>query len=138
MKRSESNNVEKNTLFNFIRHNLNFLSTFPISREEYTSIGAVTEFKHSAEIGRAFRGENALLWMKSWGPTWGMLASRFALVFVDNHDNQRGHGAGGSTILTYKQRREYIMANAFMLAHPYGMPRVMSSFDFNSPSQGNP
>lgn len=106
------------------------------SREEYTFLGAVTEFKFSAEIGRAFRGQNGLLWMKSWGPAWGMLASRFALVFVDNHDNQRGHGAGGSTVLTYKQRREYVMASAFMLAHPYGTPRIMSSFDFNSSSQG--
>lgn len=99
-------------------------------------MGAVTEFKFSAEIGRAFRKQNELKWLKSWGPDWGLLASRYALVFVDNHDNQRGHGAGGSTILTYKQRREYVMATAFMLAHPYGTPRVMSSFDFSTSSQG--
>lgn len=105
-------------------------------REEYTFLGAVTEFKFSTEIGRAFSGQNDLQWLKTWGPAWGMLAPRFALVFVDNHDNQRGHGGGGSTILTYKQRREYVMANAFMLAHPYGTPRVMSSFDFVSESQG--
>lgn len=30
------------------------------------------------------------------------------------------------------------MAVAFMLAHPYGKPRVMSSFAFNDPSQGPP
>lgn len=99
-------------------------------------MGAVTEFKFSAEIGRAFRRQNELKWLKSWGPEWGLLASRYALVFIDNHDNQRGHGSGGSTILTYKQRREYIMATAFMLAHPYGTPRVMSSFDFITSSQG--
>lgn len=30
------------------------------------------------------------------------------------------------------------MAVAFMLAHPYGHPRVMSSFAFSDPSQGPP
>lgn len=30
------------------------------------------------------------------------------------------------------------MAVAFMLAHPYGRPRVMSSFAFSDPSQGPP
>jgi alpha-amylase len=30
------------------------------------------------------------------------------------------------------------MAVAFLLAHPYGYPRVMSSFDFNDSDQGPP
>lgn len=30
------------------------------------------------------------------------------------------------------------MASAFMLAHPYGIVRIMSSFDFNDPDQGPP
>lgn len=51
-----------------------------------------------------------------------------ALVFVDNHDNQRGHGAGGASIVTFWDSRLYKMAVGFMLAHPYGFPRVMSSF----------
>ena len=37
----------------------------------------------------------------------GMLPSNDALVFVDNHDNQRGHGAGGELILTLYEPREY-------------------------------
>lgn len=59
-----------------------------------------------------------------------------AVVFVDNHDNQRGHGAGGDSILTYKVSKNYKMAVAFMLAHPYGVPRVMSSFAFDDTDQG--
>lgn len=51
-----------------------------------------------------------------------------ALVFVDNHDNQRGHGAGGASIVTFWDSRLYKMAVAYMLAHPYGVTRVMSSF----------
>jgi alpha-amylase len=51
-----------------------------------------------------------------------------ALVFIDNHDNQRGHGAGGAAIATFWDPRIHKMAVAYMLAHPYGVARVMSSF----------
>lgn len=63
-----------------------------------------------------------------------MLPSADAVVFVDNHDNQR---SGNDDILTHKSRRSYIMAVSFMLAHPYGWPRVMSSFKFSAFDQGN-
>lgn len=95
-------------------------------------MGLVTEFKFSMEISRAFRGHNELKWLKSWGPEWQLLPSKYALVFVDNHDNQRGN----SEILTYKFPKMYIMAVAFMLAHPYGIPRIMSSFYFDLIDQG--
>lgn len=41
------------------------------------------------------------------GSEWGMLDDGDALVFVDNHDNQRGSGGGGANILTYKQAKLY-------------------------------
>lgn len=109
-----------------------------INKYEYNFMGAVTEFKFSAEIGKCFRGKVSLADMKNWGEEWGFLPSKDALVFVDNHDNQRGHGAGGEDILTYKQDKVYKMAVAFMLAHPYGIPRVMSSFAFSTSDEGPP
>lgn len=109
-----------------------------ISRDEYTGLAAITEFKFSSEIGRAFRGNNDLKWLKNWGTEWGFIESSKALVFVDNHDNQRGHGAGGSTILRYKEAKPYKMATAFALAYPFGVSRIMSSFDFEDPDQGPP
>lgn len=75
--------------------------------------------------------------MRNWGSEWGFLQNKDALVFVDNHDNQRGHGAGGASVLTYKQDRQYKMATAFTLAHPFGIVRIMSSFAFQDPDQGN-
>ncbi|KYO23553.1 amylase alpha 2A, pancreatic precursor [Alligator mississippiensis] len=65
---------------------------------------------------------------ENWGEGWGLMPSDKALVFVDNHDNQRGHGAGGASVLTFWDPRQYKMATGFMLAHPYGFTRVMSSF----------
>lgn len=97
-------------------------------------MGAVTEFQFSREIGKAFRDNNQLKSLKSW-PEVGMLPSKDALVFVDNHDNQRSNDG---VILTHKDGQRYIMAVAFMLAYPYGLPRVMSSFSFSSSDQGIP
>jgi alpha-amylase len=109
-----------------------------VSKYEYTHIGTVTEFRFSDDIGRGFRGHFTLSNFESWGPAWGFLPSADALVFVDNHDNQRDHGGGGDTVLTHKNSREYKMASAFLLAHTYGIPRVMSSFAFVDTDQGPP
>lgn len=59
-------------------------------------------------------------------------------MFVDNHDNQRGHGSGGSNVLTYKESKQYKMATAFKLAQPFGIKRMMSSFAFTQSDQGPP
>lgn len=69
-------------------------------------------------------------WLRTWGAAWTFVKSEDALVFVDNHDNQRGHGAGGEMVLNYRDGKNYRMATAWALAHPYGNVRIMSSFDF--------
>ncbi|XP_030623337.1 pancreatic alpha-amylase-like [Chanos chanos] len=102
----------------------------PIKASEYFGLGRVTEFKYGAKLGSVIRkwNEYKLSDLKSLGERWGLMPSDKALVFVDNHDNQRGHGAGGASILTFWEPRMYKIATAFMLAHPYGMTRVMSSY----------
>ncbi|NWR28278.1 AMYP amylase, partial [Tachuris rubrigastra] len=97
---------------------------------DYFGNGRVTEFKYGAKLGTVIRKWNGekMAYLKNWGEGWGFVPSDRALVFVDNHDNQRGHGAGGSAILTFWDSRLYKMAVGFMLAHPYGFTRVMSSF----------
>lgn len=100
-----------------------------VSASEYFSNGLVTEFKYSVELGNTFRNGN-LSWLSNFGEGWGMMPSYLAVVFVDNHDNQRGHGGGGN-VITYEDGRLYDLANTFMLAYPYGYPKVMSSFDFH-------
>ncbi|KAI1236631.1 hypothetical protein IHE44_0014884 [Lamprotornis superbus] len=102
----------------------------PIKGSDYFGNGRVTEFKYGAKLGTVIRKWNGekMAYLKNWGEGWGFVPSDRALVFVDNHDNQRGHGAGGSSILTFWDARLYKMASGFMLAHPYGFTRVMSSF----------
>ncbi|KAJ8717173.1 hypothetical protein PYW08_005572 [Mythimna loreyi] len=99
-----------------------------ISRDEYTPLAAVTEFKVGEELTNAFRGQNQLRWFFNWGPQWGLLANEDALTFVDNHDKERE--GGGRQVLTYKEPRQYKGAIAFLLAHPYGEPQVLSGYDF--------
>ena len=60
-----------------------------------------------------------------------------AMVFLDNHDNQRGHGGAGS-MLTHTDPWNYKIGSSFMLAHDYGFKRVMSSYYFSDKDEGPP
>ena len=106
-----------------------------IQPSEYTHIGRVTELRYGMELSRVFR-EDQLVWLGSFGEAWELMPSGDALVFIDNHDNQRGHGAGEP--LTYKDGGLYRVANVFMLAWPYGRPKLMSSYAFDDSDVGPP
>jgi alpha-amylase len=100
--------------------------------EEYTGIGDVTEFRYGDTVSSAFSGGNLSSLQNL--PSAMRLSSGDALVFIDNHDTQRN----GRNVLTYKNGSTYQLAEAFMLAYPYGTPSVMSSFTFSSADQGPP
>lgn len=100
----------------------------------YTHMGRVTEFGYSAHVGHRFKYGQIHDLDNIAG---GKLPSASAVVFTDNHDNQRGHGGGGEPV-TYKDGALYNLANAFMLAWPYGYPKVMSSYHFTDTDAGPP
>ena len=111
----------------------------PIRAEDYFNNGRVTEFWYSRKISEVV-GRGKLDWLNNnspFGESWGFMPSSSAVVFVDNHDNQRGHGGGGET-LTHKWGARYVLANVLMLSWPYGYPKVMSSFSFEHSDQGPP
>jgi len=101
----------------------------PIQTPEYYSVGKVTEFNGCYFLECIRGGDLNCLYNYAQGWSDGM----HALVFVDNHDNQRGGG-----VLTYKEDYNYKLASGFLLAHPYGFKRVMSSYDFTDFDQGPP
>ena len=107
-----------------------------IGAGEYFGIGDVTEFRYGLEIGRVF-SEGKLAWLSEFGPAWGFMPSEKAIVFTDNHDNQRGHGGGGK-VVSHKNGTLYDLANVFVLAYPYGYPQIMSSYRFDNTDQGPP
>ncbi|MER5607622.1 alpha-amylase family protein [Micromonospora tulbaghiae] len=104
----------------------------PIQPTEYTGNGDVHEFRYGKDLARMFNNER-LAYLKNFGESWGYLSSAKAVVFTDNHDTQREGG-----VLTYRNRGTYALANAFMLAWPYGTPAVMSSFTYSGRDQGPP
>ena len=108
----------------------------PIRASEYVANGDVTEFGYSREISRVFLN-GQLSWLSNFGSSWGFMASANAQVFTDNHDNQRGHGSGGS-IVTFNNGVLHDLANVFTLGWPYGHPSVMSSYRFTNTDQGPP
>lgn len=73
-----------------------------VSKYEYNPTAVVTEFKYGSEVTKSFKGDNDLKWFVSWGELWGLLPSKDALVFIDNHDTQRG-----GAVLNYKTSKLY-------------------------------
>ncbi|GIF75931.1 alpha-amylase [Asanoa siamensis] len=105
----------------------------PITPGEYTGNGDVHEFRYGKDLARMFRSER-LAYLRDFGEAWGYLPTGSAAVFVDNHDTQRDVAG----VLTHRDNGIYALANAFMLAWPYGSPTVMSSYEFSSRDQGPP
>jgi alpha-amylase len=100
--------------------------------EEYTGFGDVTEFRYGDVVGGAFQN-GSLANLNNLASSM-RLGSGDAVSFIDNHDTQRN----GRAKLTYKNGSSYALAEAFMIAWPYGVPQVMSSFTFANPEAGPP
>ena len=107
----------------------------PINAMEYLNNGSVTEFKYPIAMIEAFEG-GQLGALSDLDTRAGFLPADKAVVFIDNHDLQRGHAGDG--VLNYKHGKLYDLANVFMLAWPYGYPKVMSSYQFENGDQGPP
>ena len=105
----------------------------------YYDSGRVDEFTYSVGITGAFLNRNGMTLAGLQPPeSFPFLApSDDAVPFVDNHDSQRGR-IGRGLFLTYKRAAPYALANVFMLAYPYGYPRLMSSYVFSDTEVGPP
>lgn len=108
----------------------------PIKGSDYIANGLVSEFKFGMAMFDAFESRN-LDGISDIATREGFLPSEKAVIFIDNHDIQRGH-AGAGDVLNYKKGPLYELANVFMLAWPYGNPMVMSSYRFEDGDQGPP
>lgn len=112
-----------------------------VQPSQYTNITNnldVTDFKYGTDVAGKFRGDSngSLSQLRTFGDSWGLVPSDRAVVFIVNHDRERGHGGGGN--LTYKDGARYNLANVFMLAHPQGYPQVMSGYKFTDGDAGPP
>ncbi|QTF91937.1 alpha amylase C-terminal domain-containing protein [Halomonas sp. BM-2019] len=106
----------------------------PIKAVEYLGNAAVTEFGYPHRLATAIEAGD-LASLAAIGREGDWLPDERAVVFVDNHDNQRGHVGGG--VLMHRDDH-YALGLTFMLAWPYGTPSLMSSFTFENGDQGPP
>ena len=96
---------------------------------EYAPHGDVAEFEYSVvAMGTKFNCGGHIADLETLPSYANMMASRFAVVFTDNHDNQRGHGPGGACIVDHRDGQTHLLANVFTLATPYGHPMLTSSY----------
>lgn len=103
-----------------------------VQPEEYTGIGQVFEFQYARELGPQLKA-GVLLDPADTDPRPDQVASKDAVVFIDNHDTERGDAS-----VTYRDGSLYLMANALMLADDYGTPVVYSGYAFSDPDAGAP
>lgn len=99
----------------------------------YNSGAMISEFNYANQVASNIKVEGKMIYLNTLGETWGLIPENLACVFLDNHDTQR-NGAP----LTYKNGDLYTFSNIFMLAHPYGSSRIMSSYYFTNTDAGPP
>ena len=110
---------------------------------EYLGNGAVTEWDYGRRLAAAFRDGNIAV-LRNMRPGQGaddLVPDDGAVVFVDSHESRRATAtAGGAarSLLTPDDGALYDLANVFMLAWPYGTPRVMSGYEFVDVNAGPP
>jgi len=94
------------------------------------SLGRHNEFRYGTNLGDVIMKRNGqmMTYLKNFGNGWGFTTDVYALAFLSNHDNQRGHGGGGDSVLTFWDPKTYKMGHVFMLGYEYGHIRIMSSY----------
>lgn len=93
----------------------------------------ITEFQFGYRVTDAFLGRNgASLNSALLNLSASLMPSDKAVVFVDNHDNQRGDNLHYASTLSGQP--VYELAQIYTLAQPHGVASLMSSYGF---LQGN-
>ena len=96
-----------------------------IQPDKHLKEGEVNEFQYSYRLKNDFYGSISNL----KNITNDLVPSDKASIFVTNWDTPRENYV---RTLTYKDGPRYELANAFMLAYPYGNPNIYSGYRFDA------
>ncbi|XP_055383610.1 alpha-amylase-related protein-like [Condylostylus longicornis] len=102
-------------------------------KSEYTHLGRVIEFNFEEIISRVMRNQINLNNADNFVRNYNLVESYNAVVDLDNHDAQRTFN-----YLNYKDPVPYKMGLGFLLGFSYGIPKLISSFDFKSFDESPP
>lgn len=103
----------------------------PITPEEYTGFGEVFEFTYARDLTPPL-SNGVFSDPELEGDRPLHVPADRAVVFVDNHDTERGEAG-----VTYRSPL-YVVANVLMLADDYGTPIVHSGYAFTDRDAGAP
>lgn len=103
-----------------------------IKNAEYFQLGRAVEFRYGYQIAPVLRKWNnqLLKYLINFGEGWGMSPTDHVVSFIANHDSERNEWAtpADPSVITFWEPKLNKMAHAFMLAFPYGIPRIISSY----------
>jgi len=105
-----------------------------IREDMYLHNGMVEFFEYYENVSLRFRwGRQMDELPKVVSAFETMIPSDKSVVFLDNHDMQRD----GQAFLYYQRDAlKHVLASVFMLAWPYGIPKLMSSYYFDEAVPG--
>ncbi|GAB3228966.1 carbohydrate-binding module family 20 domain-containing protein [Glycomyces halotolerans] len=103
----------------------------PITDAEYAPNGDVHVFDYARDLEHHINGSAPAQYLPDMGTDWGYIAE--AGTFVANHDTERG-----SETLNHTHGQDYLLAEAFMLAHPFGTPSSYTGYEFGAFHEGPP
>lgn len=104
----------------------------PVTPEEYLAAGSVFEFSYARDLGIQMKS-GVITDPELMDPRIMHVPADQAIVFLDNHDTERGEAN-----VTYRDGDRYLMGNVLMLADDYGSPIVYSGYAFSDRDAGAP
>lgn len=104
----------------------------PVTPEEYAGFGEVFEFTYARDLAPQVDA-GVFTDPKLDGKRPQHVEADRAVVFIDNHDTERGEAR-----ITARSPELYAIANALMLADDYGTPIVHSGYAFSDRDAGAP
>ncbi|KAL5532385.1 hypothetical protein ACEPAF_5955 [Sanghuangporus sanghuang] len=105
----------------------------PITPNQYVGVGDVQEFRYTTAVKDDFLS-NGISNLQNLDDL-GWVPGNVANVFVANHDTERN----GNSLNNNSPSNAYTLAMVFSLAHPYGTPTILSSYDgFTNTDAGAP
>jgi alpha-amylase len=118
------------------------LEVFPgpgaLSMFAFKDQGSLLGFDFAYAVHDLFKSYDAahvgnITGLRIFGERAGLLPGDKTLVFVENHDTERG-----DTTLSYRDGATNTLANEFMLAYGYGRPQVYASYAFQGLNPDSP
>jgi len=105
-----------------------------VTPSEYTGLGQVQAFQYAFDLKSAFETDGIASLRSPESKGYSPSDSGPSNTFVANHDTERN----GQTLTANSPNNIYTLAHVWILAHPFGSPTILSSYQFSNGDSGAP